>query len=535
MIKISLRSDRHYGYKWFSCEGIYVKGYLFTGDGTLYREENLLSYFKDVDSRESFLEKITKATGLFSVIVNREDEIYAAVDVVRTFPLFYYYHGEQFILTDAPSMLFSPERSFEFDDNAVLQFEALGYVLGKGTLLNGVYQIQAGECLSFGKNQVYTKFYVSHYPPLREVPDRNLLKEEFREMLSVLSKRLVRLLDGRPVALPLSGGYDSRLLLYMLKQENYKDVLCFTYGAKNSQERYNAEMTASVLGYRWIFIDYSEYLQEDVIASERFRDWIEFTSNYTSFFYFQEYLAAYYLKTRDLISGNTVFIPGHTADVIAGSHLMTEMENIKTVKDLAFYVFSRNANLRSLNGRERKQLSRDIIKTITLKESPREVNHVLYEIWEQRERQAKQIVNSSKIWDFFGYQYVLPFWDTEFTSFFACLPFSYKSDKNFYNEAIGELFSEEGILFHHELLPSNIMLWKQRIKFSLMKLPFFPFLLEKKKLWLFDSVYFREFSKNLLSDLSKTGKLKRVLLYNGVLSAWYIYYIKRNRVFKRDR
>ena len=59
-IKISLKNDR--GYKWFTNDKIYVKGYLFDERNSLYRNENLLNYFLDVNSEDKFIDKL-KANG----------------------------------------------------------------------------------------------------------------------------------------------------------------------------------------------------------------------------------------------------------------------------------------------------------------------------------------------------------------------------------------------------------------------------------------------------------------------------------------
>lgn len=527
MIKVSLDLDTDvgYGYKWFSCNGVYVKGYLWSEEGLLYKDKALLSYFEDSGTIDVFSRKVKTASGLFSVIIHRNNVLYAAVDMIRTFPLFYSYSRDNFHITDNPDNLCS-ERRVTFNERAVLQFKSIGYVLGRNTLLNGIHQICAGEYVVFEKPQLNRFFYVSSPMFLPEQIDRVSMKRRFRDMLSSLSKRMVDILDGRPVALPLSGGYDSRLLLCLLKKEGYRNVLCFTYGAKDSPERTNAERTAKILGYKWIFIDYSEYIGENITASLTFRKWIDFTANYSSFFYFQEYLAAYHLKKKGIVPEDTVFIPGHTADVIAGGHLSPDVKEIRTVNELTSYTFLKNVNLRKLNRKERKLLKTDISESLIYNTVSDKFDYTLYEAWEQRERQAKQIVNSAKIWDFFGFQYILPFWDTVFVSFFAGLPFSYKSNKNFYDEVVKEIFAEEEVLFGQELSPTVFAQWKQRMKFVLSKYGIDFSFLTRKKLWLFDTVYFKIFSKEMLADLKKSNELKKIVLYNGILSSWYVRYVQ---------
>ena len=525
MIKVALPVNDASGFCWFSNENVFVKGYLFTQDGTLYDKAALSGYFSRITGRDDFLSRLKGVTGLFSVVVLQGEELFAATDVVRTFPLFYRMNGDTFHISDTPSLLLGEEEPLSLNSRSVLQFESIGYVLGRDTLLNELYQLQAQEVLFFDGKEIKRLFY-ERERRTTSVCNRMQLKSDFRQMLSLLSDRLVKLLDGRPVLLPLSGGYDSRLLAWMLKETGYENVLCFTYGFSDTSEKENAQKSAEALGFRWLFIDYSEYLGQDVTASEKFREWIRFTSNYSSFFYFQEYLAAYHLKMKGLAAENAVFIPGHSADGVAGNFLISGMEEMSELESFVRYASMKNANLRSLNRHEREMLNEDITATMLCYKGRDKVDYTLYEKWQTRERQAKQIVNSSKIWDFFGHQYALPFWDELFTSFFDSLPYSYKINKNFYIEAVNELFSEKGISFDSVLRPVRFAEKKQRLKFWLTKFSFLhPFLL-RRNLWGCDIAHFREFFGAICLDLERAERYKKILQQNGILSAWYLLYIE---------
>ena len=529
MIKISLSTNNATGYRWFASERTFVKGYLFTKEGLLYKDESLHAYFEQTAGKDDFIEKVCSATGLFSVLIHEENHLLAAVDVVRAFPLFYCQSRGDFCISDTPGMLLNKITETSLKKKSILQLEAIGYVLGRDTLLNDVYQIQAGEAVFFDKEGFSRQFYMNNHLLRRQSSDKGkeLLRTEFHQMLSLLSKRLIQLLDSRPVALPLSGGYDSRLLACLLKKEGYENVTCFTYGSSGTPEKENACKTAEALGYKWIFINHSDYLNEDVFGSQQFDEWVDFSALYSSFPEIQEYVAARTLKAKNLIPNDAVIIPGHTADVTAGGHLLPGTERLTNIPILARYASLKNVNLKQLKKEERKSLDKDIVQTMCYYNASGTIDYRLYELWQTKERQTKQIVNSSKIWDFFGYQYVLPFWDELFVSFFASLPHLYKVNKNFYDEAVKALFSENNLPAAHNQKTTQLTVWKQRIKLWLMKFFLLRPLLDRKILWKNDFSCYRHVTKNIVAELKQAGSYKHILRFNGILSAWYFLYIRR--------
>ena len=526
MIKVALSENKSTGFRWFSNETVFVKGYLFADEGQLHEGEGLLGYFQRITGYDDFLSRLARATGLFSVVVLHGSEVFAATDAVRAFPLFYCEKEGVFYISDTPALLAGNDKPLSLNSRAALQFEAIAYVLGRDTLLNGVYQVQAQEALRFGGEGVSRQFY-KEIGGTVSTRSKKQLKADFRQMIARLTERLVKQLAGRPVLLPLSGGNDSRLLALMLKEANYENVLCFTYGAPDTPEKENAQKSAKALGFKWLFIDCSEYAGQDVMASEAFREWMGFASNFSSLSYFQEYLAAYYLKTKSLIPDNAVFIPGHSADGVAGNFLISGMNKMTDVRDFARYALMKNASLRILNKAERTMLTNDIVDAMCSYRCDEKRRYLLYETWQVKERQSKQIVNSSKIWDFFGHQYLLPFWDEMFTSFFFALPYPFKISKSFYVETVWEMFSEKGILFENESHISPFAEKKQRIKLWLMKFPLFALFLQRRNLWQDDFSCIRLFSDRICLDLKRAGKLKKIRHRNGLLSAWYLLYIDK--------
>ena len=51
----------------------------------------------------------------------------------------------------------------------------------------------------------------------------------------------------------------------MLKKYNYKNVVCYTYGRKDSFEIENSQKTAKTLNFEWHFIEYKDDLISDFL------------------------------------------------------------------------------------------------------------------------------------------------------------------------------------------------------------------------------------------------------------------------------
>lgn len=134
--------------------------------------------------------------------------------------------------------------------------------------------------------------------------------------------------------------------------------------------------------------------------------------------------------------------------------------------------------------------------------------------------------NSSKIWDFFGFQFLLPLWDKELYDFFLHMPFEHKSDKNLYKETLSELFAEFDINYQkEELYPSEILLKKVSFKSKLKKA--FPFLKNFVNLEKSDTLNAQLYTSGFIEDLKKSGHYRKLMAFNGAFSCWYVLRVKQ--------
>jgi len=518
---INIRLTYNKAYKWFSENDVFVKGYIFTSNNQLLREKDLIDYFSGLNVFSDFQTKLQQANGLFSVIIKKQNTLWAASDTTRSFPLFYYQGKDFFTITDNPGLYGEGGVPMILDENNEVLFACSGFVSGGKTLLKGVFLLNAGESLCYENNLLKKEFHTEFLTEAFFTQSRSELKERLKQVLDNVGKRLLQVLDNRPVAIPLSGGFDSRLIAYLLRKNNYANVLCYTFGKKNNVEVNNAKRTAKNLGYEWYFADYEKYFDKSLLKDTLFGEYIDFSLNYSCRIEEQDFYAVKELVELQKLPANTVFIPGNSG-AIAGHLLEKRMEETE-------FSFSNQAvnDVYSLVSIRKKELQ-IIGKEIDFLDNPNNKYpaYLLYENWRFQETTAMTFNNTSKLWEFFGFECLLPLWDKELFDFFLHLPFRHKYDKNLFKETLAELFEDCKIYFgDDELYSSEKQIGKVSFRSKLKK--HFPFLKFFINIWKSDNLGSQYFAKEFIKELKKSGKWRKNFSFNGIFSAWCLLQIKK--------
>ena len=111
-------------YKWKKKEGTSVLTNSFHE-----RYSNLFEKDLSVENHAALLNSIA---GNFAVVIQRENYFLAAVDRVRSFPLFYKIEGNKVLFTDDIS---NNEKEFIFDEQSIKSFTKIFCTEGRNTLL----------------------------------------------------------------------------------------------------------------------------------------------------------------------------------------------------------------------------------------------------------------------------------------------------------------------------------------------------------------------------------------------------------------
>ncbi len=441
MINIQLNYNN--GYKWHSLNGIYVKGYIFDEKNNLFSEKNLIDYFYNVNNKDEFIEKLINANGIFSVIIIKENITYIAVDRTRTFPLLYSSIIKKFILSDNIEYL-QQYHDGELDKINIEEFLQTGFVTGNETLYKDIYQVQAGEYIIFKDSSLERNFYFDYSTTFVTGDDYKTLKNTFINILENTAKRLIKVAKGRQIVVPLSGGYDSRLIVALLKKYAYDNVICFTYGSAQSFEVKISKDIAQILNYKWYFIEYNnQTVKSDYPQTSDFLAFAKFASNGISISHAQDYFAVEYLKKNALIEEGSLFVPGHSGDFLGGSHLREAKKH--SYSSLVENIFKKHYNLNhNIHEKIFKKKIKNQLSQLT--SNIENVPSSVEDAYNLKERQSKFIVNANRVYEYFGYHHCIPLWDNELIEFFKILPLQYKVELCLYDEVLlHSIFSEQHI------------------------------------------------------------------------------------------
>lgn len=170
----------------------------------------------------------------------RSDTVYLVRDKLGEKPLYYWDNGETFLFASEYKAFYChPDFKAELEENNIDEYFLFRYVADGGTLLRGVYNLKPGHyrVLSQGKwNEVQ---YWTLPETSAALLDTDQAKREFEATLKKSVQR--RAISDVPVGIQLSGGVDSSVLSYYLKDAIDTSLHTFGVTLKDSdlsEEKY---------------------------------------------------------------------------------------------------------------------------------------------------------------------------------------------------------------------------------------------------------------------------------------------------------
>lgn len=431
---------------WSCYHNIHVKGYAFNGDGIMLSGASLAGAIASVKTIDELATLALSLNGLFCAAGSLSFGSFALADKVRSFPLFYAHSPESILISDNPYLF---QQSDELNSNSVLEFKTAGYCLGDRTLLNGVCQVEAATLVVYCNSAWQKVQYFSYATQNQRAETYDNAKQKLRLVLDNCMHRMLKSISNRPIAIPLSGGYDSRFIAAWLTLNGRNNFTTFTYGRSGNREMQLAHQVSKTLGCPWIPIVYTDDVVRNIANDDFFERYVRFASTACSMPLFQDYPAINTMLKGNFLPKGTVVLPGHSGDMLAGSWLRADYKN-KSMDKIANVLVDNFHGLIDLSKSERVLLYRKISDSIASLDDC--LPYSVMDWWNVKERQAKFIVNSCRAYSFFDFDIRLPLFDDELVNFFKTLPFSYKLHKRLYNETLEEhYFKPLGLVYNSEL------------------------------------------------------------------------------------
>ncbi len=424
-------------FPWAETEQFAFRGY-FTAKGVLYKDLDAIAFVRENLEHHEFSTVLSKMNGMFSLIYDDDSEVCFATDRVRGLPLFYALIDSEPIISDSAHRLYDVLPACTFDPISHEDFEKNNlFVTGPYTLYEEIRQLQAGEWASFDREMgsLTTDYYFEHADGVVEYKTEQEFLAEFELVFATACQNLKLALNGRTAVVPLSGGIDSREVLLMLRSIGYEKVLCFTYGKKGNIESKIASQVAKHFGYKWLEVPYTKRLWREVSGKSLYKSYVKQAGNFTGLPHTQDFLAVNILDDHGMLPEDSVFLPGHSDAIVGGNlpevFVQETIIGIGSLLKVTKDVYKPKETLSSqLEDRLKNYFQTRLCVTNDLCAGQ-------HHCFMMKERQAKFIVNSVRVYEYFEYEWLLPLCDLGFLEFFKKVPLSLKYNKKFVRNFMG--------------------------------------------------------------------------------------------------
>jgi asparagine synthase (glutamine-hydrolysing) len=391
--------------------------------------------------------------GHFALVIDDGAVTLAAVDRIRSIPLVHGRRGEAAVIDQDGGRI---ERALELeaadvDADAALAIALAGFTIGDDTLYRGVRQLGPGQFVLVDSEGGARFGRYHRFDPYRpQAQNRAALKRRLSELIVAALERVIAAAAGRPIAVPLSAGLDSRLIASGLKRLGCRDLLTFAYGLSGNHEAETSRGVAERLGLPWRFVPFGIKAMRTVFASEDYRAYRTSADSLTGVHFPQDYLALVELKRSGYLPPDAVIVNGQSGDFITGNHvppalapprpdLSVEERQRRVIDALIAKHFKQWRSLLTPENRSRiaARLAREIESIGGMPEDAAG-DHGVYEWCEFVDRQSKYVVNGQRLYEYLGHDWRLPLWDDAWLEFWARAPLEAKLRQNLYRDLLME-------------------------------------------------------------------------------------------------
>ena len=368
--------------------------------------------------------------GNFTILIHSKDATYLCSDKMRCFPVMYFQYDNVSYVTDDMDAFRQkyPAIKLRISDHLLEQYLCSNFVFGPYTIFENVFCVQSGEIVERVNGEFVRHQYFQRAPKM----DNDSLRD-FSVEASIFDAIFIhateRMINSAPDVhnwiIPLSGGHDSRMIANYFYKLGVKNVICYTYGIKGSETI--SEKVAEALGYAWYFIEYTAEIAHEALQKREMDSYRKYAFNGGSVPHLQDYIAVYVLKKKGIVQSGDIFVPGHALEVLTGSHLLYNVERCDSALSSLFFI------KHHFNGFGYARRSNHLLKhVLSIIEKYKIKANQISEYFDWQERQSKFIVNSVRVYEFFGFDWRIPQWDNEVINYWENIGFNYRYGRKLY-------------------------------------------------------------------------------------------------------
>ncbi len=390
-----------------------------------------------VSVTEAINEIVNAQYSCFGLVVETETHCLAIADQVRSYPIYYVDFDSQIFLGMELSSPSLQRFTCNQDKDATLEFLLCGYVLGNRTLFQKINVLRAGELLSIDKSsgKVVVHRYFRYLPQKTSPIDESNLIKAFGDVLDCVFERIIHHANNRPIWLPLSGGVDSRLILCKLVEQGYKNVTAFSYGVNHNHEIKRAKKVANALGVRWLCVPSEVRNLRQLYQSETRKAYTDYAYGGHAVPVWMDFEALNWLVNHQKIPTDAIIINGYSGDFVFGGHIPSQLATEPKVSTLVNKLIEKHCShfKSTLLNDTKQRIENEIIEELNATfgaECSTDSLCAFIEYWDWQERQVKAVVNGQRLYEVFGFDWLLPFWDKALLDFWETVPVPLRLNQN---------------------------------------------------------------------------------------------------------
>ena len=392
-------------------------------------------------------EWVRKISGHFAFVLQFSDNsCFASVDKICSIPIYIADNIHQSAVSNHAPYLKDIFKVSEKSTKAALEIAMSGFSIGNKTIYKNIQRLSAGECILWSDGNIYKDYYYTYYPNELFLYDKSQLEQKLSEVILSTLKKTIKSVNGRQIVVPLSAGNDSRLIVSGLKHLGCENVICFTYGRRGNYEINTSKEVASLLGYKWIYIQDLVKEKRNFFKSSIYKEYIEAFESYSSIPNVQDIYEIYTLKSQKIIDDDAVIINGNSGDFISGGHIPNKYQkntNYLSVNELDWILFlDKHYSLwRKLRTKFNdsiiiSELLKNISERGVINSQERVYQYAIMECVECIGRQSRLVINQQRSYEFIGHEWRLPFWSEDFLNFWEGVPVEYKINQSLYKSVL---------------------------------------------------------------------------------------------------
>ncbi|ELZ39422.1 asparagine synthase-related protein [Halorubrum tebenquichense] len=430
---------------WSKNGDVHVRGHAFH-EGEYKAAKDLAALVKDTENVDELSLLLSSLNGFFSVVVDDNNKTIFAADRMRTGPIFYSLVDNELQVSDNCGWVIKQTPDLTKSELSEVEYETTRFVTGPYTLYEEVKQLQSGEVVVFEKDSASFSTQQHHLHTVTESNyEQSELNQEFQRVLDSVFERLTEVADGRPIVVPLSGGYDSRLIALMLKRVGYDNVITYTIDTGGDTTSIAREV-AEDLGFPWVTAEETHSEWDELYNSDEWNDFFDMAGylgglpNPTGIPTMKK------LRRSGKIPEDALIVPGHSAlDSMKATPKDLENTDDINLQQLTDHIVKQHYKYNEKTDIPKEMISDRIVESIGIGTShaPKSSDEA-FERWRLKERRTKLIFNGNRNFDFFGWDCWVPLEDNELYEFWRKVPMEQKRHRSFYENHIENLYVEVG-------------------------------------------------------------------------------------------